>query len=70
MGWLIFIGWVISQANEHEDYSKYFGGRGEISRNWATAHFLIFDGQLWNCHGTGGCDTSQLMLIYYNEAYN
>ena len=32
------------------------GGVGvEISRNWATAHFLVFDCWLWNCHGTSGC---------------
>ena len=28
MGWLVFMGWVISQTNEWEDYSKYFGGKG------------------------------------------
>ena len=25
MGWLVFMGWVISYANEWEDYSNYFG---------------------------------------------
>ena len=40
--WLVFRGWVISQANEWEDYSSYFGKRVEISRNWATTHFLVF----------------------------
>ena len=39
---LLFIGWVISYANEWEDYSNYFGERVEISRNWATAHCLVF----------------------------
>ena len=37
-------GWVISQANEWEDYSNYFGEGVEISRNWVTTHILIFDG--------------------------
>ena len=40
--WLAFMGWVISQANEWEYYSNYFGEGVEISRNWATTHFLIF----------------------------
>ena len=66
MAWLVFMGWVISQANEGEDYSNYFGEGTEISRNWATAHFLISDGRPQNCHGTGGCVT-QLMLICYNK---
>ena len=39
---LTFMGWVISQANEWEDYSNYLGGGIEISRNWATAHFWSF----------------------------
>ena len=42
MVWLVFMGWVISKANEWEDYSNYFGEGAEISRNWATAHFLAF----------------------------
>ena len=42
MGWLVFIGWVISYANEQEDYSSYFGEGAEISRIWATAHSLVF----------------------------
>ena len=66
MGWLVFMGWVISQANEREDYSTYFGGGAEISRNWATAHFLIYDGWPQNCHAAGGC-VIQLILMYYNE---
>ena len=35
-------GWVISQANEWEDYSNYFGEGVEISRIWATDHSLVF----------------------------
>ena len=42
MVWLVFMGWVISQANEWEGHSNYFGEGVEISRNWATAHFLVF----------------------------
>ena len=40
--------WVISCANEWEDYSSNLGGGVEISRNWATAHLLVF----WQCLGT------------------
>ena len=25
MGWVVLMGWVISQANEWEDYFTYFG---------------------------------------------
>ena len=28
MSWLVFIGWVVSYANEWEGYSNYFGRRG------------------------------------------
>ena len=44
--WLAFMGWVISWANEWEDYSNCWGEGAEISRNRATAHFLISEGQL------------------------
>ena len=44
MGWLVFMGWEISQANEWEDYANHFGEEVEISRNWATTHFLTFYG--------------------------
>ena len=43
--WLIFMGWVIPWANEWEEYSNYLGEEVGISRNWATAHFLVF----WQC---------------------
>ena len=39
---LAVIDWVISYVNEWEDYSNYFGEGVEISRNWATTHFLVF----------------------------
>ena len=45
MGWLVFMAWVISSANEWKGYSKYFGEGVETSRNWATTYILIFDGQ-------------------------
>ena len=35
------------------DYFSYLGERAEISRNWATAPFLLYDGWPWNCQGTG-----------------
>ena len=47
----------ISQTNDQEDYSNYFGEGVEISRNWTTSHFLIFDGQPQNYHGVDGCVT-------------
>ena len=47
--------WVISYANEWEDYSNYFGEGGEISRNWATAQFVVFDDWPQNCPHTCEC---------------
>ena len=56
MGWLIFMGGVISWANEWEDYSNYFGGRGGDFQELGPAHFLAFYGWPWNCHGGAyGC---------------
>lgn len=55
MEWLVFTGWVISQANEWEDYPNYYGEEAAMSRNWATAHLWPFSGWSWNCHGTGRC---------------
>ena len=42
-------------GNEWEDYFNYLGEGAELSRNWGTAHFLVFDGQPQNCHGASGC---------------
>ena len=43
---------IISWANNRwEDYSNYFKEGAEISRDWATAGVLIFDGPPGNCHG-------------------
>ena len=55
MGWLVFLSWVTSQANEQEDCSNYSGGRAGIFRNWATVHFLAFYDQPQNGQGAGGC---------------
>ena len=41
VAWLVFIGWVVSYANKHENYSNYFWEGAEISRAWATAHSLV-----------------------------
>ena len=53
------------KPNEWEDYSNYFGERAGISRNWATAHFLTFNGWPQYCHG--GDEYVIQMLMYYNE---
>ena len=42
VAWLVFIGWVISRANDHENYSNYFWEGAAISRIWTTAHSLVF----------------------------
>ena len=39
--WLVFIGWVISYANDWEDYSNYFWEGVEISRILVTTHSLV-----------------------------
>ena len=39
---LVFIGSIISYANEWEDYSNYFSEGMEISRIWAMSHSLVF----------------------------
>ena len=63
MVWLVFVGWVISEASEWEDYSNYLGEGVEISRNWATAHILTLYVWPQNCHDTGGC------VIYHMPMY-
>ena len=40
-GWLVFMHWVISQANEWENYSNHFREGVRISRNWPTSQFLF-----------------------------
>ena len=69
MVWLVFISWVISYANEWEDYSNYLGDGAETSWIWATAHSLVL--VTWNCHGTSGCvisladSGSRSSLVYH-----
>ena len=53
-------GWVISQANEWEDYSNYFGEGMGISRNWATAHFSVFYGPVSEL----SCHLADLLRVY------
>ena len=59
------MGWVISLANEWEDYSNYLGEGAEISRNWATTSFLTFMVGLGTVMVPVGVSFS--MLMYYNE---
>ena len=47
-----------------QDYSNCFGEGVDISRNWATTHFLAFYGQPWNYHGAGG---RVIYLTCYSE---
>ena len=55
MAWLVFIGWVISYANEWEDYSNYFRGRGGDFLDLGHRSLLGLLIVLRNCHGTSGC---------------
>ena len=48
VAWLVFIGWVISYANEREGYSDCFSEGVEVSGIWSTAHSVVF----WQCLGT------------------
>ena len=55
LAWLVFIGWVIIYANEWEDYSNYLGERAEVSRIWATTHFLTLMVGLGTVMAPGVC---------------
>ena len=44
------MGWVISQANEGEEYSNSLREGVRISMNGDTTHFLGFYCGPWNCH--------------------
>ena len=55
LAWLVFVGCVISYANEWGDYSRYFWEGLEISKIWGTAQPLGLLTVPWNCHGTPGC---------------
>ena len=52
-GCLVFMGWMISQTNEWEDYSNYLGDGAGISRIWATTHFFAFCCWPQICHTLG-----------------
>ena len=54
LAWLVFMDWVISEANEWGDYSNHWGEGAVVSRNWATTHFLAFYSQPQNSHEPGG----------------
>lgn len=53
MSWLVFIGWVVSYANEWEGYSNYFGWRGQRFPGIGP----LLTSYVWpqSCPGTGGC---------------
>ena len=57
-GVVSFMGWVISEANEWEDYSNYYGEGVEISRNWATTRFLVLEPPV---------GVSFILLVCYSE---
>ena len=67
--WLLFIGWLISQAKS-DDYSNYLGEQVGISRSWTTSHFL--DGWPQNCNGTCGCviQLADVLQCVYTETYS
>ena len=65
MVWFVLAGWIISSANEWEDYSNYLGGGAEISRNWATTHFLVFMVGLGTIMAPAGVSSS--FLMHYSE---
>ena len=63
--WLAFMGWVISSTNEWEGYSSYFGEGVKISRNWATAYFLVFDDWPQNCHDACECVIQRVDVLQW-----
>lgn len=65
MGLLVFMCWAISQGNEWEDDSNYFGKEAEISRTCATTHFWHFM-VILRTSLVPVC-VSFSMLMYYNE---
>ena len=50
---LVFIGWVISYANEWEDHSNYFREGGDF-QDLCHRPLLCLLIAPWNCHGTSG----------------
>ena len=62
MAWLVYIGWVISYANEWEDYSNYFGEGGREFLDVGHHPLLGLLTVPWNCHSTSGCVISLAYL--------
>ena len=55
VAWIVFIVWVISYANEWEDYSIYLGGRGGDFQELGHHPLLGLLTLPWISHGTSGC---------------
>ena len=51
MGWLVFMGWVISYANEREEYSNYLRGGWGFPGVWAPPTFY----PLWSASELSWC---------------
>ena len=66
LAWLVFIGWVISYADEWEDYSNYFWEGVEISRisptSWSFNSALELSWHFWVCHYTDQIEDQGLVL--------
>lgn len=63
--WLTFTGWQFHRLMSRRIIPNCFGEGEEIFRNWATAHFLVFEGQLWNYHAP--VSASFKLLVWYNK---
>ena len=54
--WLAFMSWVISQANEWEDYSNHLGKGEDVQElDHPRVFGLWWSFWPWNCHSTSGC---------------
>ena len=54
ISWLVFIGWVVSYANEWEGYSNYFGRRGGDIQDLGHRPLIGLLTEPWNSPGTSG----------------
>ena len=52
VAWLVFLGWLISYANEWEDYSNFFLEMGRDFQDLGHHPLLGLLTVPWNCHGT------------------
>lgn len=66
VGWLVFMGQVISYANKWEDYFNYLGRRERFPGIRPLPTFLAFCGQPWNL-SVAPMSVSFSMLICYNK---